>query len=141
MANVEDFQLSRRSRQNRYFSKSFKQGKVREIERGLTTVTQISRTYQVSRAAVYKWIYKYSTTIKKETRLIVEKQSDTKRIQALKERIKELEQLVGKKEIDLAFRDKMIELASEELGIDIKKNFGSKPSSGSGSTKQNTDSQ
>ncbi len=141
MANVEEYQLSNRRRHNRYFSKSFKKGKVLEIDRGLSTVSEISRTYGVSRTAVYKWLYQYSSTHKREPRLIVEKQSDTKYITALKERIEELERLVGQKEVELVFKDKLIDLASEELGHDIKKKFGSKRSSGSGSTEQTTDSQ
>lgn len=94
-----------------------------------------------TRSAVYKWIDKFSTTIKKKPRLIVEKHSDTNRIQAMEDRIKELEQLLDKKVLDLVFKEKMIELASEELGIDIKNKIRSNPSADSGSTKQNNDSQ
>ncbi|MFB6306457.1 MAG: transposase, partial [Flavobacteriales bacterium] len=52
-------------RQNRYFSESFRKQKVKEIEQKLTTVGEISKTYEVSRAAVYKWIYKYSVMKKR----------------------------------------------------------------------------
>lgn len=139
MANVEDYKLSTRSRCNRYFSTAFKQEKVRDLERGLTSVAEICRTYHVSRTSVNKWRHRYSVKYQKEPKLIVEKQSDTKRIQALEQKIRDLERLLGEKEFALDFQGKMIELASQELGIDIKKNFGSKRSSGTGPTEQNTD--
>ena len=62
----------------------------------------------------------------------MESESDTKKLIELQKRIAELERLVGQKQIQLEFKDKMIELAEELYHIDIKKKFESKPSSGSG---------
>lgn len=142
MAKREDFKLeplSRKERQNRYFSESFKKKKVREIERNISSVLEISKEYNVSTTAVYKWIYKYSLHHQKGIKQVVEPMSDTRKIKELKERIKELELLVGQKQIQIEFKDKMIEIAEETYGIDIKKKLGSKRSSGSGSTGKNTD--
>jgi transposase len=139
MAKQEDFQLQEKPKRIlRYFSESFKKGKVREIERNLITVLQISREYEVTTAAVYKWLYKYSSFRKKEIRQIIEPMSDAKKIEDLKAKIKELERLVGQKQIQLEFKEKMIELAEEMYRIDIKKKFGTKPSSGSGLTETTT---
>jgi len=123
----------------RRFSEDFKKGKVKELERNLVSISDICKTYTVSRAAVYKWIYKYSIMAKKNVRQVVEAKSDTQRIRMLEERIKELERLVGQKQILLEFKDKMIEIAESTYGVDIKKKVGSKLSSGSTSTKKNTD--
>ncbi|WP_026968356.1 transposase, partial [Algoriphagus terrigena] len=90
----------------RHFSESFKQEKVREIERNLTTVMQVSKVYGVTRAAVYKWLYKYSAHRKKQIRQIIEPMSDTHKIQEMEQKIKELERLVGQKQILLEFREK-----------------------------------
>jgi hypothetical protein len=76
---------------------------------------------------------------KKNVRQVVEAKSDTKKIQALEERIKELERLVGQKQILLEFKDKMIEIAEQTYGVDIKKKVGSKLSPGSTSTKKSID--
>lgn len=138
MANKSEFQSGRYQRQMRYFSESFRKQKVREIERNLTTVSEISKEYEVSIQAVYKWIYKYSAMKKKGVRQVVEPLSDTKKILDLKEHIKELERILGQKQIQIEFKDKMIELAEEQYQIDIKKKFGSRPSGGSGSKKTNT---
>ncbi|TDQ20129.1 transposase [Algoriphagus boseongensis] len=115
----------------RHFSESFKQEKVREIERNLTTVMEVSKVYGVTRAAVYKWLYKYSVHRKKQIRQIIELMSDTRKIQ-------ELERLVGQKQILLEFREKQIEIAEEMYKIDIKKKLGTSPSNVLGPTGKNT---
>jgi transposase-like protein len=129
---------ARKQRQNRYFSDSFKKQKVRELERNLTSVAEISREYEVSGTAIYKWIYKYSAMMKKGIKQVVEPMSDTQKIKELRERIKELERAVGQKQMLLDFKDKMIDTAEELYGVDIKKKLGLPPSAGSGSTGKNT---
>ena len=131
MAKREDFQ-SRKSRQNRYFSKSFKKKKVKELDNNLVTIAEISREYQVSRTAIYKWLYKYSLHYKKETKQVIEQMSDTRKIKKLKEEKKELEQALGRKQIQVEFYKKLVELAEEEYSVDIKKKFGSPPYDGTG---------
>lgn len=138
MVNRSEFKLTRQERQNRYFSESFKREKVFEIDKGLISVTELAREYEITRQAIYKWIYKYSKMRKKQERMIVEKSSDTKKLQLLKEKVKELERIVGQKQILIDFQKKVIELAEEEYKVDIKKKYGDKPSSGTGTTESNT---
>jgi transposase len=133
------FNLERKTRQTRYFSEDFKRRKVRDLEKNLTSIADICRTYEVSNTAVYKWIYKYSAMAKKKERQIVESKSDTLKIKALQERIRELERIVGQKQLLLEFKDKMIEIAENDYGVDIKKKVGSKLSSGTTSTDKNTE--
>ena len=117
------------SKHNRYFSRDLKREIVRDIERGALTICEVSSSYSVSRTSIYQWIYRYSVKIKKGTIQIVEKKSQTRKIQALQARIKELEHLVGIKQIQLEFSEKLVELGSEEVGFDIKKKYASKASS------------
>lgn len=125
----------RRLRQNRYFSDDFKKKRVKEIENNLLTIAEICKTYQVTRTSVYKWIYKFSVMAKKQSKQVVEAKSDTRKIQQLEQRIKELERMVGQKQILLEFNEKMIEIAEQTYDIDIKKKLSSKLSAGSGKTK------
>ena len=127
-----------RARQNRYFSEAFKKAKVKEIEKNITTVSEISREYEVAPASVYKWIYKYSQHRKKGVKQVIEMKSDTKKLQLLKEKIRDLERAVGQKQLEIDYLGKLIELGSEEVGVDIKKKYGSKPLSGFGLTEENT---
>jgi transposase-like protein len=134
MANVTYFDWERKPRVKRHFSEDFKRSKVRELEKRITSIADISRTYEVNRASVYKWIYKYSAMAKKQVKVVVEAKSDTQKIKALEERIKELERIVGQKQLLLEFKDKMIEIAEETYGVDIKKKLSSKLSPGTTST-------
>lgn len=138
MATIGQFQQTRLQRQNRYFSEEFRKKKVRELEQNVTSLRDIVKEYEVTRAAVYKWIYKYSSMKKKGTKQVVELTSDTNKIKALKEHIKALEQALGQKQMVIDFQSKVIDLAEEEYQIDIKKKFGDKPSFGSGTIGDNT---
>jgi hypothetical protein len=49
------------------------------------------------------------------------KQSSTAKLKAMEQRIKELEKIVGQKQIKIDFLEEMISVAKDELKIDIKK--------------------
>ncbi len=123
-------------KRNRYFSETLRKKCVRDIELNRATVREISRQYEVSTTAVYNWIGKYSAHLKRGVKQVLEPMSDTKKIKELKERIKELERMVGQKQIKVEFYEKMIELTEKELDIDIKKKGNSERSDGSGITKK-----
>lgn len=133
------FTATLRSRQNRYFSEDIKKKIVRDLEKNLIRISDVCSTYEVSRTSVYRWIYQYSAMTKKKHKQIVESKSDTAKIKALEERIKELERTVGQKQLMIDFKDKMIELAEQRYSVDIKKKLGSKASSGLNTTNKNTD--
>ena len=57
--------------------------------------------------------------------------SSEKKVKELNKRIEELERIVGQKQLNIDFLEKMIELAKEQYGIDIKKNSSTPPSTGS----------
>ena len=138
MATLERLTQARRERYNRYFSVEFKRQKVRDLERNMVSIPELCKEYQLSRTSVYNWLYKYSKMVKKGERQIVERKSDTRKIQELRERIKELERAVGQKQMLIEFKDKMIELAEETYGVDIKKKLSSKLNSGTGQTDPST---
>ena len=72
----------------------------------------------------------------KKERLVVETDSDTRQLIEFKKRVSELERIIGQKQILIDFQDKMIELAEETYGVDIKKKFFSTPSNISGKTEK-----
>lgn len=120
--NPEEFlRLNRLERQNRYFSEEIKRKLVNDLDRRIVSIAEVCRVHQVNRSAVYKWIYKYSPMKKKGKRMVIEAESDTRMIEQLKEKIKELEQSVGQKQVKIDFLEKMIELTEDDLKIKIKK--------------------
>ena len=128
MTSIKSTKMTRQERQNRYFSESFKVKKVQEIERGISKIAEICKEYEVSNTAVRKWILKYSTMKKKTEKMVVESKSDTQTIIELKKQIADLERRLGQKQVQLDFKDTMIDLAEDIYKIDIKKKLGTKPS-------------
>lgn len=140
MATRNQFKMTTDERRKRSFSTSFKIQKVREIEQGKSTVSEISKEYQVTRTNVYRWINKFGSMKNKTERVIVETDSDTKKLLQYKQKVAELEKIIGQKQVLLDFKDKMIDLAEETYGVDIKKKFSSSQSNTSGSTGKNSTS-
>ena len=134
MATLDQVRSIVRDRQTRYFSEDFKRKKVDELDKCTTTIAEICREYQVCRVSVYKWIYKYSLMKKKSVKMVVEAESDTRKLKALKDHIAELEQLLGQKQFENEFLKKQMEIASAHYGVDFKKKPSGKRSSGTGKT-------
>ena len=64
------------------------------------------------------------------------KDSQAYKIKEMEARIKELEQAVGQKQMNIDYLEKMIDMAKEHFDIDIKKNSNSRHYGGSKSTKE-----
>ena len=136
MARLDQLKMTTAERRQRRFSDNFKIQKVREIETGQTKVSEICSQYQVADKNVYLWIDKFGSMKNKKERMVVETDSDTRQLLELKKRVSELERIIGQKQILIDFQDKMIELAEETYGVDIKKKFFSTPSNSSGKTEK-----
>lgn len=115
----------------RRFSDDLKRQLVGEIDQGKIRVSAVAKEYSVSKNAVYQWLAKYSIHYKRETRVVMEKLSTESKLKALRARVAELERNVGQKQLELEYLEKVIEVASTELGLDIKKKSGHKPLNGS----------
>lgn len=138
MATRDQFKMTTAQRRSRHFSDSFKIQKVRELETGRTKVSELCFQYEVAYNTVYRWLNKFGSMKNKKERLIIESDSDTRQLLELKKKVAELERIIGQKQVMLDFKDKMIELAEETYGVDIKKKFTTSPSNSSGSTENNT---
>lgn len=114
----------------RLFSEDFKKARVKEYESGEFTVGEISRLFEINSVIVYRWIYQYSLYNRKSVKIMEMASSGTKKVKELEQRIKELERIVGQKQLNIDYLETMIELAKEKYSIDIKKNSNTPPSSG-----------
>jgi transposase len=119
----------------RRFSEDFKLKLVEEYEKGLYSVYELEKIYEVGNPTIYSWIYKYSKYNKKSIQVVEMKDSQAEKIKAQELRIKELERAVGQKQMNIDYLEKMIEIAKDEYNIDIKKNSNTPQSSGSNQTK------
>jgi transposase len=123
------------SKQRKY-SEEFKKSIVNDFESGKFSVLQLERLHNISNVSLYRWIYKYSQSNEKGQRIVEMKDSSTQKLKALEQKIKELERTVGQKQIQIDYLEKMIDIAKDELNIDIKKNSNTPQSSGSEATKR-----
>ena len=121
----------RRIRRIRKFSEDFKLKLVAEYERGIRSVPEMEKFYGIGNATIYSWIYKYSKYNQHSIQVVEMKDSQEFKLKQMEERIKELEQSVGRKQMNIDYLEKVIDLAKEEYNIDIKKNSNTPRSGGS----------
>lgn len=121
-------------RKQRKYSKEFKKRIVLDFESGKFSVPQLEKLHGIGNSLIYSWIYKFSTFNEQGFRIVEMKDSSSKKMKELETRVKELESAVGRKQIKIDYLEKMMEIAKDELDIDIKKNFGTPQSIGSGKT-------
>ncbi|MBA6153417.1 transposase [Gelidibacter maritimus] len=123
-------------KKQRIYSDEFKLQIVKDFESGEFSVTQLEKLHNISNVSIYKWIHKFSTFNEKGSRIVEMKNSSTQKMKEQQARIKELEAIVGRKQIKIDYLEKMIDIAKDDLNIDIKKNFSTPQSTGSGHIKK-----
>lgn len=122
-------------RPRRIFSDVFKKKIVRDIEAGKVNVLGVSREYQVSENAVYKWLKKFSAHLHPTTTIVMQMDSEQYRTKELEKKIAELEAVIGRKQVEIDFLNKLIEIADQDMGTDIKKNIGTNALTGTSKIK------
>ena len=123
-------------RKQRKFSETFKRSLVKDFESGRYSVLELGKLHQIAPAVIYRWIYYFSIFNQKGYRIVEMKQSSSRKVKQLEDRIKQLEQIVGQKQIKIDYLNKMMDIAKEEFDMDIKKNFNTSQSTGSDSTEK-----
>jgi transposase-like protein len=123
-------------RKQRKYSEEFKKNVVDSFEKGEFSILQLEKLYGIRNALIYNWVYKFSSFNEKGCRIVEMESSNQNKLKELVNKVKELEQIVGQKQIAIDYLEKMIELAKTDLNIDIKKNYSLPPSVGSDLTKK-----
>ena len=126
-ANLHQIRTSRR------YSEEYKRKIVKDFEKGNFSVNELSRLHHIPFRTIYDWINKYSAQ-SGFVEIVEMKQSSTQKLRDLEAKIKDMERAVGQKQLYIDYLEQMMEIAKEDLGVDIKKNFNTPPSSGSGTT-------
>lgn len=111
----------------REFSEEFKRARVKEFETGQFTVKELSILYQIAPRVIDRWIHRYSLLPIQKVRIVEIKDSSTYKLKQMQERIKELERIVGVKQIQIDLLESLIDEAKETLGVDIKKSSCTMP--------------
>jgi len=107
----------------RLYSESFKRDKVKRYETGQMTISGMSRFYDISETALYKWVSKYRSTPETE-RIVLETESDYLKLVELQRRIDKMERLIGSQQLKIAYHESILKVAGEHYKEDIEKKFG-----------------
>ncbi len=105
----------------RIFNDKLKKKIVQDIEKGKVNVWEASREYSVSNGEVYKWLKKISAHLHPSTTLVMQMDSEQYRSKELEKKVAELEAGLGRKQMEINYLNKLIEIAGQDLDIDLKK--------------------
>ncbi|WP_441000331.1 transposase [Fodinibius sp. SL11] len=128
--------IKRKLQRRRQFSDEVRRKVVREFREGKYTVKELAKLYYASEPSIYRWIHKFSPTDEPTITVVEMADSTDIKLKDLHQKIADLERALGQKQIKLDFYEKMMDLAKEEYGLDLKKNSSTKPSHGSEQTEK-----
>ncbi|KAA1239363.1 transposase [Aquimarina sp. RZ0] len=115
----------------RRYSESFKLKVLAELTKGNHSKRQIALTYGIQSSTINVWIKKYDRKDLMNTRVTVQTDDELSRIKALQKELKQLKDLLVKKDLDKLVTDAYLEVAAENLGYkdvqELKKNLNIEP--------------
>ena len=136
--NIKKSEKKLELRQRRIFSEEFKRQKVQMLIEKKISIKELSELYKITRMTAYRWLHKYSPHHQKGTVQIVQMSSEMEKTKQLQKQLAQTEQIVGQKQIYIDYLERLIAIASEELKVDIKKNFDTQSSNGTGKIQPKT---
>lgn len=115
----------------RRYSESFKLKVLAELTKGNHSKRQIGILYGIQSSTINEWIRKYDRKDLMNTRVLVQTDDEISRIKALQKELKQLKELLIRKDLDKLINDSYLEVAAEKLGYkdvsQLKKKLNIKP--------------
>lgn len=108
----------------RRYSQAFKQQVVSEYEGGASIYSLMQKYGIGGHKTVQNWIRKYSSAGIRNELVVIQTVDDQLEVKAMKERITELESALAETVLENRMLRTTVDVASQSLGVDIKKNFG-----------------
>lgn len=113
------------------YSESFKLKVLAELSTGKYTKNELAKIYGTHSSTINEWIKKYDRKDLMQTRILVENIDETSRLQALQKELKQLKEVLIKKDLEALALDSYLHVAAENLGYksveELKKNLNIKP--------------
>lgn len=108
------------------YSFAFKQKVILEIESGKLTRAEARKLYGISGGStINRWIQKHGKLHLLNKVVKIELKDEVSKLKQLEKEKKELESALANAHLKLITYETLIEVAEEELGVDIKKNLKS----------------
>ncbi len=111
----------------RSFTEAVKKAIVKDIDTGLSK-SEASRKYKVSKTSIYNWLNIYSTKFEKSKMVKIQTVEESESYPEMHAKIDELYSLLGRIQTENLYLHKLVDYASQELNIDIKKSFANQSS-------------
>ncbi len=106
------------------YSTSFKQKVISEIESGKFSKSEARRLYDIgSDTSIHKWIRKFGKLHLLTKVVRIELKDEVFKLKDLERQKKALESALAQAQLKLIVYESIIDVAEEELGIDLKKNL------------------
>ena len=108
------------------YSQAFKQQVVKEYEAG-ASANHLRQKYGIgSPATVKQWVKQYGCYGFRSEQVMIQTVADQMEVKAMKQRIADLETALAEVVLENRMLNATLEVASQALEMDIKKNFGKK---------------
>ena len=105
------------------YSLAFKQKVISEIESGKLTRSEARKLYGISGGSTLNtWLKKLGKTYLLNKVVRIEMKDEVSKLKQLEKEKKELESALANAHLKLITYETLIEVAEEELGVDLKKN-------------------
>lgn len=123
----------KKTRVKRKYSEAFKLEVIQEVLEGKISKEEARRLYRIrSKSAILEWTRQYSgeNGFDKRGKVLKNKETEFSNHQLTEQarRILELEEALRLEKLKVTLSNKMIDIAEEEFGIDIRKKSGAKQS-------------
>jgi transposase-like protein len=106
------------------YSQAFKQQVVREYETG-ASATSLAQRYGIgTHTTIKKWVKQYGRSGFRTETVVIQTVEDQLEVQEMKTRIAALESALAESVLENRMLEATLTVASAELKLDLKKNFG-----------------
>lgn len=113
----------------RRYSDAFRRKVVDEIERGELSISQAQRLYDIGgNTTIQRWIIVLGKNHLLAKRVRIEMPKEIDRLKRLEAEKKELESALAKAYLRVMSLESMLELAGEEVGVDLLKKYATRVS-------------
>jgi transposase-like protein len=106
------------------YSQAFKQQVVREYEAGASVRSLLQKYGIGGYGTVKRWIERYGRAGYRAELVVIQTVDDQLEVKAMRNRISELEKALAESVLENRMLKSALEVARQELGIDLKKNSG-----------------
>lgn len=108
------------------YSEAFKLQVVREYEAGSSLYALCNKYGIGGYNTVKRWVKKYGHDSYRSEKVIIQTVEDQHEFQAMKKKIEQLESALADAVLDNRMLTVILDVASDQLGVDLKKKYGNK---------------